>query len=563
MKTKIKTSDFNEFYSQSIANDKDISDWPVVYIINNDEEAYVGETVNMPNRAAQHWANENRRRLNTINVIRNDEFNKSAILDLESFLIKYMSADEKFKLQNGNAGISDHNYFDRARYESQFESIWELLREKKLTKKTLTQIENSDLFKYSPYKALSADQYSVMFNILKDLYEHIKTDTKSSTIVVGSPGTGKTVLAVYLLKLLADCNAGEPLFAEAEDFPEESFSLNVSMTEALKGMSVGLVVPMQALRKTISGVASSVRNIDSSMILKPTEVASKHFDVLIVDEAHRLHRRKALSQYPVHDNMNKKLGLGSEGTELDWIKACSDHQILFYDPHQSVRPCDVSQDEFEQFIRDNQTSRYTLTTQFRCKAGDEYIKYIGSIIAGTAAEKKSFGDYELKLFRDPNQMISRIKELNIEHGLCRTVAGYAWPWVSKKLKDRPDFVFDGVGYKWNTKLVDWVNSPTAKDEIGCIHTIQGYDLNYVGVIIGRDVRYNEKLGIIEVDKSNYYDHIGLTVDGDMDLLRRQILNVYYTLLTRGISGTYIYICDEPLRRYFERFVDYYEGEQDE
>jgi DUF2075 family protein/DNA replication protein DnaC len=513
----------------------------------------------MPKRAAQHLMNEERRRLDTINVIRNDEFNKSAILDLESFLIKYMSSDEKYVLQNGNGGISNHNYYDKERYESQFENIWEMLRGKKLTKHTLAQIENSDLFKYSPYKALSTDQYRVMFSILVGLCEHIRNGSKSATIVNGSPGTGKTVLAVYLLKRLADCNAGEPIIAEDEDIPEDSFPLNTYITETLKGLTVGLVVPMQALRKTITGVASKIRNIDSSMILKPTEVANKHFDILIVDEAHRLHRRKALSQYPIHDNINRKLGLGVDGTELDWIRECSDHQIFFYDAKQSVRPCDVSPNDFDKFIHDHQTSMYTLTTQFRCKAGEEYIKYIGSILSGTASEKKHFEGYELKLFGDPNQMISQIKEREKEYGLSRTVAGYAWPWVSKKDKEKPDFVFGDQGYKWNTKLVDWVNSPTAIDEIGCIHTIQGYDLNHVGVIIGRDIRYNAELGIIEIDKSNYHDHIGLTVDGDMDLLRRQILNVYYTLLTRGICGTYIYICDEPLRKYFEKCVDYYEG----
>ena len=337
---------------------------------------------------------------------------------------------------------------------------------------------------------------------------------------------------------------------------QEYFASIASMSETLKGLKIGLIVPMQALRKTLSRVASKVKNIEKSMILKPTEIASTHYDILIVDEAHRLHRRKALSQYPVHDRINKQLGLGVEGTELDWIRACSDHQILFYDHMQSVRPCDVSQEDFETFIQNNHPSQYALTTQFRCKAGDDYIRYIGDILSGSCTSKRSFEGYDLKLFKDPNQMIELIKSKDEELGLCRTVAGYAWRWVSKTKKESFDFDFDGKQYRWNTKLVDWVNSPGAKDEIGCIHTIQGYDLNYVGVIVGKDIRYNEALRRIEIDKSSYHDHIGLTVDGDMNLLKRQILNVYFTLLTRGICGTYIHICDEPLRRYFEQFVDY-------
>ena len=352
MKTIIKTDKFNELYPQKISNDKDIADWPVVYIINNDKEAYIGETVNMPNRAVQHWQNPKRQCLETINVIRNDEFNKSAILDLESFLIKYMSADKQFELQNGNGGISNHNYFDRERYEAQFEDIWNLLHSKHLTKQSIAQIENSDLFKYSPYKDLSTDQYRTMYSILISLCDDIRSGRRSATIVNGGPGTGKTVLAIYLLKMLADINEEEPLFPESSDMAEEYYETVLPKLSVLKGLKIGLVVPMQALRSTISNVVNNIRNINSEMILKPTEIADKHFDVLIVDEAHRLHRRKALSQYPVHDRINKKLGLGLEGTELEWIQRCSDHQILFYDPNQSVRPCDVSQEDFEKFIRE-------------------------------------------------------------------------------------------------------------------------------------------------------------------------------------------------------------------
>ena len=202
---------------------------------------------------------------------------------------------------------------------------------------------------------------------------------------------------------------------------------------------------------------------------------------------------------------------------------------------------------------------YSLTTQFRCKGGDEYIKYIGSILeADKSLEKRSFENYDLKLFDDPNKMIELIRAKDEKYDLCRVVAGYAWNWVSKRDKTAYDFTFGDKKYKWNTKLVDWVNSPGARKEIGCIHTIQGYDLNYVGVIVGKDVWYDEVSGSVQIDKSQYYDHIGLTVDGDMDLLKRQILNVYYTLLTRGIRGTYIYICDHALRKHFEKYIDRYE-----
>ena len=555
MTTIIKTGKFNNAYSDTISKDKSISDWPVVYILNNKKEAYVGETVNMPNRAAQHYANEARRRLDTVNVIKDDTFNKSVILDLESYLIKYMSADGKFTLQNGNGGISDHDYFDRKSYESRFEDIWGMLKKKGLVSQTIEQIENSDLFKYSPYKALSSDQYRAMLSILENLSDGVTDGRKTTSVVSGGPGTGKTVLAVYLLKLLADNNVNGALLPDSEDIPEEIVQRLEEIGDALRGLKIGLVVPMQALRKTISRVSSQIRNLNKSMILKPTEVPNEYYDILIVDEAHRLRRRKALSQYPVYDEINKKLGLGIDGTELDWIKKCSSHQIFFYDSHQSVRPCDVDKEDFEELLHADNTSRFVLDTQFRCQAGDEYINYIADILSDDPPKTpETFDGYDLRMFDDPNEMIDSIKEKDKEFGLCRNVAGYAWKWYSKKDKKKHDFEFNQRVYYWNNKLVDWVNSKNAVNEIGCIHTIQGYDLNYVGVIIGKDIYYDPKTHRIEVDKKNYFDQIGKTVDGDMDLLRRQILNVYYTLLTRGIRGTYVYVCDDNLREYLRRYI---------
>ncbi len=555
MKTIIKTGKFNETYPDIISRDKSISDWPVVYILNNNKEAYVGETINMPNRAAQHYANEIRRRLNNINVIKDDTFNKSVILDLESYLIKYMSADGKFKLQNGNGGISDHDYYDRKTYEAQFEGIWDMLKAKGLASHTIEQIENSDLFKYSPYKALSLDQYRAMLSIIENISDGVKEGRRTTSVVSGGPGTGKTVLAVYLLKLLADNNANGALLPDSEDVPEEIVQRLEEIGSSLRNLKVGLVVPMQALRKTISKVSSKIRNLSKDMILKPTDVSNDYFDILIVDEAHRLRRRKALSQYPKYDEINAKLGLDREGTELDWIKRCSSHQILFYDSHQSVRPCDMNVHDFEDLLKDDNTSRFVLETQFRCQGGDEYIEYIGKILSNDPPKsRKTFDGYDFKLFDDANEMIDRVKEKDKELGLCRNVAGYAWEWQSKHDKTKHDFEFDKKMYYWNSKLVDWVNSDNAVNEIGCIHTIQGYDLNYVGVIIGKDVFLDHETGKIEIDKKNYFDHIGKTVDGDMDLLKRQILNVYYTLLTRGIRGTYVYVCDDELREYFKKYI---------
>ena len=125
------------------------SNWPVVYLIHNEKEAYVGETLNAGRRAEQHWQNDDRKKLKTIHIMTDNTFNKSVILDLESFLIKYISAEGNYKLQNGNAGLSSFDYYNRTEYEQQFLKIWDKLKEIGLVSSSIAALEDSDLFKYS------------------------------------------------------------------------------------------------------------------------------------------------------------------------------------------------------------------------------------------------------------------------------------------------------------------------------------------------------------------------------------------------------------------------------
>lgn len=119
---------------------------------------------------------------------------------------------------------------------------------------------------------------------------------------------------------------------------------------------------------------------------------------------------------------------------------------------------------------------------------------------------------------------------------------------------------DGEQVRWNTRPVDWVNSGTSRDEMGSIHTIQGYDLNYAGVVIGRDLRFDPEAGSVRFDRSQYFDRNGkanniqLGITYDDDQLLEYVRNIYTVLLTRGMLGTYLYVCDLPLR---ERLRPYF------
>ncbi|MEG2013682.1 MAG: DNA/RNA helicase domain-containing protein [Anaerovoracaceae bacterium] len=529
-------------------------DWPVVYVINNDKEAYIGETVNATMRISQHLNNPKRRALKCINVISDSNFNKSVVLDLESYLIKYMSSDGLFELQNSNRGIVLHNYYEREEYEKSFGEIWEQLKELNIVNQSLTVIQNSDLFKYSPYKALNLDQYKVVEELMNTLVD-TKNDVEGCSIIVnGSAGTGKTVLATYLMKLLTEVGN----VADFIDTESDPGLLYISETlEKLDEMKVGLVIPQQSLRKTIKKVFKNIKGLNGKMVLSPNDASKETYDLLIVDEAHRLKQRKALSQYPIFDNNNRKFGLGNDGTELDWILKSSKNQIFFYDSSQSVKPSDVDKERFDAMFSAEKVKQFELRSQWRCDGGNDYIEYVKCIMSDKPpVDFKQINNYDFCLFDDVNEMVEAIKDKDKDYGLCRIVAGYSWKWKTKnKIADGEcDIEIGDYKYIWNSEHVDWVNSKNSLNEIGCIHTVQGYDLNYTGVILGNEIKYDIEKGGIYIDKSNYHDLQGKTSLKTESSLKNYILNIYVTLMTRGIKGTYVYACDEGMQEYLSKFI---------
>lgn len=567
---EISTLKFNEGTPTILKSKKYGTNWPVVYIINNNEEAYVGETTDASMRSSQHLANEIRRNLTKINIIGDDTFNKSSILDLESFLIKYISADQKFKLQNGNGGLQNHNYYQREMYETKFREIWLQLKSKGLVQHDLKQIANSDLFKYSPYKALTTDQYMIVNDILSALANFVNKKEPATFVVEGGAGTGKTILGIYILKMLSQAKDASQIEIE-EDQVEQNLSEILKINDAVDDLKIGLVIPMDNLRTTLKKVFKSIKGLNSKMVLSPHEVgkSDEKYDLLIVDEAHRLRRRKNLTQYGTFDENNRKMNLGNSGTELDWILLKSKYQIFFYDEGQSIKPTDVRKEDFDKLMFRKNYHVYGLSTQLRCLlGGNEYIDYVKSIFSDEPPKKKiEFKKYDLKIFDNVNDMIEEIIAKDKEFGLCRNIAGYAWPWNSKgkgiafdQVKTNQvinngiyDLEIDGYKYIWNSKATDWINSQNSVNEIGSIHTTQGFDLNYTGLIIGNELKYDLENNKFVVDRSNYFDAKGKADTTDEELLD-YLLNIYRTMMARGMLGTYIYVCDNNLKKYLKRYI---------
>lgn len=530
--------------------------FPVIYVIysNKSMTAYVGETTNISSRIRQHLRDAEKSKLKNIKVIFSHYFNKSAVLDIEANLIKYMGADGSYMLLNANDGITDHEFYQRQDYNNTFYEIWDRFKLDNLVKHDILDIENSDLFKFSPYKALSENQHFVIHQYLELIIEG-----KGKTVFFeGSAGTGKTIIAIYLMKLLLN-DVSEDDVKESNEYSSLIALANEAKKLLFKNVSepkIALVVPMKSLRKTLKGVFKNINGLKPNMVITASEaMKSPDYDLLLVDESHRLKRRKNIVGYGSFDKNNATLGLGQDGTELDWIMLSSRNIALFYDPEQSIRPSDIPHEKFLA-IKDN-AKTLKLTSQMRVLGGNNYIDFVDKLLTNANdLSRWESSVYDLRLFRNINDFIKQMEGKENEHKLCRTISGYSWEWQSKSEPFKPDLVIDGIEFFWNRVDEDWINSTTSITEMGCIHTTQGYDLNYAGIIFGSDIRYNKEAGRIETIASNYYDRNGKAGLSPEDL-HDYIIKIYKTIMYRGIKGTFIYCYDEDLRDYFSRYIPIY------
>lgn len=549
----------NESLSKIDLNPWVRNQWPLVYFIQNENErlAYVGESTNASVRIKSHLANPERRKLNKISIIGSDKFNKSATLDIESNLIQYISAEGTFELQNGNYGLINHNYYQQDLYKDLFIEIWSKLIEKKIVTKSLSEIENSELFKYSPYKSLNEDQYNSVLEIMEGLI----VKNVNRIFIKGSAGTGKTILATYLIKLLSS-QISETNFEDFNDNELKEINYISLFQKKYPNAKIGLVIAMTSLRQSLENVFKKIPGLKASMIINPSDTfkLKEKYDLLIIDEAHRLRQYKNISWRGTFKKNNRKLGLDDTGNELDWIIANSKNQIFFYDSDQSVKPSDIDHGKFDILIEDPKTLKLELTSQMRVQDGNNYIKFVDELLH---TKRDSAGvykgqDYELYIFDSLVDLYNELAKREKGIGLCRLVAGYAWPWISEDNKDAIDIEIDGLKFQWNQTQKDWINSPNAFNEVGCIHTTQGYDLNYTGVIFGYEIDYNKTNSKIEINPKMYFDKYGKIGVDNVEDLKMYIINIYKTIMYRGIRGTFVYACNEKLREYLRQHIPTFE-----
>lgn len=475
----------------------------------------------------------------------------SVITDYEHRLIQLMNADGLYRLTNKNEGLQDSDYYCKEEYDEMFQQLWTELADHNLVQHTIEQLEESEVFKYSPYKQLNVEQEAAFSNILAAVTKSFSDGGKPAPIVVeGMPGTGKTVLAVFLLKALRD----------SKDFGH----LNVKILE-----------PMTALKATLQDSLKGVYGLSADDIIGPSDLANTkagftlgekgRYDILLVDESHKLKGRRNIQNYADFDRTSTALGLDKTTcTQVDWVLNQAKLPIFFYDPLQSIGRSGVTPREFESSIGEAANKPIHLESQMRVKGGKGYLEYICAILHNGNPGSRTFPEYEFKMHQDFASFYDSFQQTLSNNGLTRMVAGFSWEWLTnpkRKLKagETPaeyDISIEGFNLRWNRKNANWVGigtkDPTAAQEVGCIHSIQGYDLSYAYVIFGNELGYDRKTQSLKVNRDAYKDKNGKNATEDTDLLA-YIENVYYVLLTRGINGTHIYVCDPDLRDHLSRF----------
>ena len=276
---EIVSMDFKNDALNRISQQESYLNYPVIYLLNNDKEAYIGETIYFKKRMKAHLKNKARKNLTQINLIQHERFNRSATFHLETKLINYFLGDEKYLLQNKSKTVSHvtHNYYEKSFYDEEvFQELWQQLRQKKLVQHSLHAIENKDIFKLSPFKELSREQLDLKEEVLEFCENHIQ-DESSLLIIEGEAGVGKSVVLSSIFNTL------------------QEYALEEG---ALKKTTNYLVVNHEEMLKTYKGIAKNVKHLKAKNIEKPTPLINRlqkndeRADIILVDEAHLLLTRK-------------------------------------------------------------------------------------------------------------------------------------------------------------------------------------------------------------------------------------------------------------------------------
>ena len=372
------------------------------------------------------------------------------------------------------------------------------------------------------------DEQAVCMDMCLKTLDQCRRDGRKRTIAIqGGPGTGKSVLAVnFLMEALGRrMNAS---YVTKNSAPRQAFLSLLTEGRAAKRATV------EHLFRSPFGLSNCARN---------------SYDCLIVDEAHRLVSR----MYGDWNGENQ-------------VKECIEAALLtvfLLDEDQAITTKDIgSMDEIRHWCKECgsrliSTPETRLVSQFRCNGSDAYIQFLDGLLQRTGESVPVSLDelnFDFRVFDDPCAMREALREKNALNGKARMVAGYCYDWNVKNRRGPFDIEIGDFRAQWNLEGDKiWAVNKNSFEQVGCIHTAQGLEFDYVGVIIGRDLRYDPATGRVVTDRtaiSRDDKSSGIRSSSDQ-AARRLILNTYKTLLTRGQKGCYVYCEDEALREWMK------------
>lgn len=379
------------------------------------------------------------------------------------------------------------------------------------------------------------DEQKVAYETVRKLVERAvrrandptKGAEKSVVIVSGGPGTGKSVVAIQLL-----CN----LIAKG-------YSANYVTKNAAPRN-----VYFEKLRREkykLSYIKSLFKSSDSFW-----NAPANLLDCIIVDEAHRLKKKSAIFH---GENQVKELINAGRVT------------VFFIDEDQKITTKDIgSKDEIRKWaayygIPVYEGEDLNLVSQFRCNGSDGYLNFLDNLLGIRSTANLTFDyDYEIRLFRSPVKMREALREKNDLNNKSRMIAGYCYEWVTENNPqgDEYDIILeDGFRAKWNFSNSLFAIAPDSFDQVGCIHTTQGLEFDYCGIIIGQDLRYEDGKVITDPSKEAISDKSsGIRSCKDKVLADKLIRNTYKTLMSRGQKGCFLYCEDKALLEYISRML---------
>jgi uncharacterized protein len=380
-------------------------------------------------------------------------------------------------------------------------------------------------------------------NVIIDKIKMAENNNENSVIIVkGAPGTGKTVIALHIL-------------AEFAGHKEKKY--NIFFASKSKPLIEAIKHKMERGQKSGNVNAKILFTNLNSFV--PARTSENELDILIVDEAHRIGEKSNHRFTPKEYK--------TDMPQVEQLVKCAKTSIFFIDDKQNIRGSEIGSSKL---IRETakgigkDIEEVELTSQFRCNGSDNYLDWLEYVLGHTNNKRilKKEDKFDFQIIDSPERLYEIIKEKNSKKGIsARIVAGYCWPW-SKTLDENGQLVKDvkigNFEMPWETddkvkppqgyvRWYEWAYKPEGIKQVGCIYTVQGFEFDYIGVIVGPDLKYDKENDCLVSDISGTKDQM---LKRSKDNFDQYVKNIYRVLMSRGMKGCYVYFVDKDVEKYF-------------